>query len=74
MRFCPAVECNGGLSEEPEVARQSGADQEVPHAEVSSEQTTGDFDFNEFFSLETMPGLASVRLHAGVAESGCCMC
>ncbi|KAL2090973.1 hypothetical protein ACEWY4_013236 [Coilia grayii] len=55
------VECNGGLSEEPEVARQSGADQEVPHAEVPPEQTAGEFDFNEFFNLEkTMPGLASM--------------
>ncbi len=58
----PTVECNGGLSGVPEVVQVSGADQEVPHAEVLSEQTPGDFDFNEFFNLEkTMPGLASVR-------------
>lgn len=58
-----AVECNGGLSEEPELAQESGADQEVPHSEVLPEQSTGEFDFNEFFNLEkTMPGLASVRL------------
>ncbi|XP_062402154.1 eukaryotic translation initiation factor 4E transporter isoform X3 [Sardina pilchardus] len=51
-----AVECNGGLSEEPELAQGSGADQEVPRSEVLPEQTSGDFDFNEFF----MPGLASM--------------
>ncbi|XP_051752429.1 eukaryotic translation initiation factor 4E transporter isoform X2 [Ctenopharyngodon idella] len=55
------VECNGGLSEDPEVVQESGADQEVPHAEVLPEQTPGEFDFNEFFNLEkTMPGLASM--------------
>ncbi|KAM3877576.1 eukaryotic translation initiation factor 4E transporter [Diretmus argenteus] len=53
-----AVECNGGLAEE---ARDSTADQEVPHPEVLPEQSGGDFDFNEFFNLEkTMPGLASM--------------
>ncbi|XP_051985619.1 eukaryotic translation initiation factor 4E transporter isoform X1 [Xyrauchen texanus] len=52
------VECNGGLSE---VVHKSGADQEVPHAEVLPEQTPGEFDFNEFFNLEkTMPVLASM--------------
>ncbi|CAB1315267.1 unnamed protein product, partial [Coregonus sp. 'balchen'] len=59
-----AVECNGGLAEEHEqVVRDSHstADQEVPHPEVLPEQTSGDFDFNEFFNLEkTMPGLASM--------------
>uniref|UniRef100_A0A8C1K647 Eukaryotic translation initiation factor 4E nuclear import factor 1 n=1 Tax=Cyprinus carpio TaxID=7962 RepID=A0A8C1K647_CYPCA len=56
------VECNGGLSEDPEVVQESGADQEVPHAEVLPEQTPGEFDFNEFFNLEkTMPGLASLQ-------------
>ncbi|XP_062325014.1 eukaryotic translation initiation factor 4E transporter isoform X3 [Osmerus eperlanus] len=56
-----AVECNGGLAEEPDVVRDSTADQEVPHPEVLPEQTSGDFDFNEFFNLEkTMPGLASM--------------
>ncbi|XP_016126509.1 eukaryotic translation initiation factor 4E transporter-like isoform X4 [Sinocyclocheilus grahami] len=56
------VECNGGLLEDPEVVQQSGADQEVPHAEVLPEQTPGEFDFNEFFNLEkTMPGLASLQ-------------
>ncbi|XP_062325030.1 eukaryotic translation initiation factor 4E transporter isoform X5 [Osmerus eperlanus] len=57
-----AVECNGGLAEEPDVVRDSTADQEVPHPEVLPEQTSGDFDFNEFFNLEkTMPGLASLQ-------------
>ncbi|CAJ1050671.1 eukaryotic translation initiation factor 4E transporter isoform X3 [Xyrichtys novacula] len=54
------VECNGGQPEE-QVVLQSTADQEVPHPDVLPEQTTGDFDFNEFFNLEkTMPGLASM--------------
>uniref|UniRef100_A0A8C5AB44 Eukaryotic translation initiation factor 4E nuclear import factor 1 n=1 Tax=Gadus morhua TaxID=8049 RepID=A0A8C5AB44_GADMO len=53
-------ECNGGLPEEPDVVRDSTADQEVPHPEVLPEQSGSDFDFNEFFNLEkTMPGLAS---------------
>uniref|UniRef100_A0AAY5L0Y9 Eukaryotic translation initiation factor 4E nuclear import factor 1 n=1 Tax=Esox lucius TaxID=8010 RepID=A0AAY5L0Y9_ESOLU len=60
------VDCNGGLTEEPELLLReshSTADQEVPHPEVLPEQTSGDFDFNEFFNLEkTMPGLASVSL------------
>ncbi|XP_056130110.1 eukaryotic translation initiation factor 4E transporter isoform X3 [Lampris incognitus] len=56
-----AVDCNGGQAEEPHVARDSTADQEVPHSEVLPEQSGGDFDFNEFFNLEkTMPGLASM--------------
>ncbi|KAM4613627.1 eukaryotic translation initiation factor 4E transporter isoform 2-T2 [Polymixia lowei] len=56
-----AVECNGGQAEEPDVGRDSTADQEVPHPEVLPEQSGGDFDFNEFFNLEkTMPGLASM--------------
>uniref|UniRef100_A0A4W5P5K1 Eukaryotic translation initiation factor 4E nuclear import factor 1 n=1 Tax=Hucho hucho TaxID=62062 RepID=A0A4W5P5K1_9TELE len=57
-----AVECNGGLAEEQVVRdSHSTADQEVPHPEVLPEQTSGDFDFNEFFNLEkTMPGLASM--------------
>ncbi|XP_041638993.1 eukaryotic translation initiation factor 4E transporter [Cheilinus undulatus] len=55
------VECNGGQPEEQDVGLQSSADQEVPHPDVLPEQTTGDFDFNEFFNLEkTMPGLASM--------------
>uniref|UniRef100_A0A7N6AS20 Eukaryotic translation initiation factor 4E nuclear import factor 1 n=1 Tax=Anabas testudineus TaxID=64144 RepID=A0A7N6AS20_ANATE len=55
-----AVECNGGQAEE-QVGLQSTADQEVPHPDVLPEQSTGDFDFNEFFNLEkTMPGLASM--------------
>ncbi|KAI3370043.1 hypothetical protein L3Q82_024828, partial [Scortum barcoo] len=55
-----SVECNGGQTEEQVL--QSTADQEVPHPDVLPEQTTGDFDFNEFnFTLEkTMPGLASM--------------
>ncbi|XP_034725844.1 eukaryotic translation initiation factor 4E transporter isoform X3 [Etheostoma cragini] len=53
------VECNG-TAEERDAGLQSTADQEVPHPDVLPEQTTGDFDFNEFFNLEkTMPGLAS---------------
>ncbi|KAK7916595.1 hypothetical protein WMY93_012356 [Mugilogobius chulae] len=52
------VECNGGQAEEPSL--QSTADQEVPHTDVLPEQSAGDFDFNEFFNLETMPGLASM--------------
>ena len=65
--MCHAVDCNGGLSEEPEVARESGADQEVPRSAVLPDQTAGEFDFNEFFNLEkTMPGLASVRLSTGL--------
>ncbi|CDQ87825.1 unnamed protein product [Oncorhynchus mykiss] len=60
--LCSAVECNGGLAEEHVVRdSHSTADQEVPHPEVLPEQTSGDFDFNEFFNLEkTMPGLASM--------------
>ncbi|XP_067443288.1 eukaryotic translation initiation factor 4E transporter isoform X4 [Thunnus thynnus] len=55
------VECNGGQGEEKDVGLQSTADQEVPHPDVLPEQSTGDFDFNEFFNLEkTMPGLASM--------------
>ncbi|XP_059184495.1 eukaryotic translation initiation factor 4E transporter isoform X2 [Centropristis striata] len=55
------VECNGGQAEERGTGLQSTADQEVPHPDVLPEQTTGDFDFNEFFNLEkTMPGLASM--------------
>uniref|UniRef100_A0A671XKZ9 Eukaryotic translation initiation factor 4E nuclear import factor 1 n=1 Tax=Sparus aurata TaxID=8175 RepID=A0A671XKZ9_SPAAU len=53
------VECNGGQAGEKDIG-QSSADQEVPHPDVLPEQSTGDFDFNEFFNLEkTMPGLAS---------------
>ncbi|XP_012728135.2 eukaryotic translation initiation factor 4E transporter isoform X1 [Fundulus heteroclitus] len=56
-----AVECNGGIAEEPEVPRQSTADQEVPHPDFLPDQSAGDFDFNEFFNIEkTMPGLASM--------------
>uniref|UniRef100_A0A3Q3NGM4 Eukaryotic translation initiation factor 4E nuclear import factor 1 n=1 Tax=Mastacembelus armatus TaxID=205130 RepID=A0A3Q3NGM4_9TELE len=54
------VECNGGQAEEQDGGLQSTADQEVPHP-VLPDQSTGDFDFNEFFNLEkTMPGLASM--------------
>ncbi|KAM4588374.1 eukaryotic translation initiation factor 4E transporter isoform 4-T4 [Odontesthes bonariensis] len=64
-----AVECNGGLPEE-KVGLQSTADQEVPHPDVLPEQSTGDFDFNEFFNLEkTMPGLASQPSDQGVTVS-----
>lgn len=55
------MECNGGQADERNAGLQFTADQEVPHPDVLPEQTTGDFDFNEFFNLEkTMPGLASV--------------
>uniref|UniRef100_A0AAQ4QIS1 Eukaryotic translation initiation factor 4E nuclear import factor 1 n=1 Tax=Gasterosteus aculeatus aculeatus TaxID=481459 RepID=A0AAQ4QIS1_GASAC len=55
------VECNGGQADARDAGVQSTADQEVPHPDVLPEQTTGDFDFNEFFNLEkTMPGLASM--------------
>lgn len=68
--LCAPVECNGGQAEEHEVGLQSTADQEVPHPDVLPEQSTGDFDFNEFFNLEkTMPGLASVStgVHCGLS-------
>lgn len=59
MTFCAAVEYNGQAGEQHGL--RSSADQEVPHPDVLPEQSTGDFDFNEFFNLEkTMPGLASV--------------
>ncbi|XP_062853968.1 eukaryotic translation initiation factor 4E transporter isoform X2 [Trichomycterus rosablanca] len=62
------VECNGGLSEEPRVVQEMGADQEVPHPDVLPEQIAGEFDFNEFFNLEkTMPGLASLQHSADPA-------
>ncbi|XP_044203757.1 eukaryotic translation initiation factor 4E transporter isoform X7 [Thunnus albacares] len=62
------VECNGGQGEEKDVGLQSTADQEVPHPDVLPEQSTGDFDFNEFFNLEkTMPGLASLQQHSDPA-------
>nr|XP_046239553.1 eukaryotic translation initiation factor 4E transporter isoform X2 [Scatophagus argus] len=54
------VECNGGQAGEQDVGLRPAADQEVPHPDVLPEQSTGDFDFNEFFNLEkTVPGLAS---------------
>lgn len=57
---CAAVECNGQAAGQ-DVGLQSSADQEVPHPDVLPEQSTGEFDFNEFFNLEkTVPGLASV--------------
>ncbi|XP_016892205.1 eukaryotic translation initiation factor 4E transporter isoform X1 [Cynoglossus semilaevis] len=53
------VECNGGQVEQEGL--RSTADQEVPHPDVLPEQSTREFDFNEFFNLEnTMPGLASM--------------
>lgn len=62
------VECNGCPAEEPTRGVQTSADQEVPHPEVLPEQSTSDFDFNEFFNLEkTMPGLASVSAGALLA-------
>ncbi|KAK2915118.1 eukaryotic translation initiation factor 4E transporter [Channa argus] len=60
MDFVKEVECNGRAEVQGTVSR-STADQEVPHPDVLPEQSTGDFDFNEFFNLEkTMPGLASM--------------
>ncbi|KAM8867655.1 eukaryotic translation initiation factor 4E transporter isoform 1-T1 [Synchiropus picturatus] len=53
------VECNG-QTEEQDLSLRSSADQEVPHPDVLPEHSTGDFDFNEFFNLETMPALASM--------------
>lgn len=67
VTFLVIVECNG--QPEEQVSLQSTADQEVPHPDVLPEQSTGDFDFNEFFNLEkTMPGLASVStgVHWGI--------
>ncbi|KAK6483651.1 eukaryotic translation initiation factor 4E transporter-like [Huso huso] len=59
-----AVECNGGLAEEPEVevSPDTAADQEVPQGVVLPEPSApGEFDFNEFFNLDkTVPGLASM--------------
>ncbi|XP_064153713.1 eukaryotic translation initiation factor 4E transporter isoform X2 [Anguilla rostrata] len=56
-----AVECNGGLTEEPELEKKTTLDQEVPHGDGRPEPAAGEFDFNEFFNLEkTMPGLASM--------------
>lgn len=59
--FLTAVDVNGGLVEDQDVSLPSTADQEVPHPDVLPDQSSRDFDFNEFFNLEkTMPGLASV--------------
>ncbi|TKS71357.1 Eukaryotic translation initiation factor 4E transporter [Collichthys lucidus] len=56
--------CSSSEAGEQDVGLQSSADQEVPHPDVLPEQSTGDFDFNEFFNLEkTMPGLASGWSH-----------
>lgn len=66
--YLTVVECNGCQAEEQPRGSQTSADQEVPHPEVLPEQSTSDFDFNEFFNLEkTMPGLASVS--AGACRS-----
>lgn len=55
------MDVNGGLVEDQDVSLPSTADQEVPHPDVLPDQSSRDFDFNEFFNLEkTMPGLASV--------------
>ncbi|XP_064434808.1 eukaryotic translation initiation factor 4E transporter isoform X6 [Mirounga angustirostris] len=58
------VECNGGVAEEDEVevilAQEPAADQEVPRDAVLPEQSPGEFDFNEFFNLDKVPGLASM--------------
>ncbi|KAK2119217.1 Eukaryotic translation initiation factor 4E transporter [Saguinus oedipus] len=59
-----AIECNGGVAEEDEVevilAQQPAADQEVPRDADLPEQSPVEFDFNEFFNLDKVPGLASV--------------
>ncbi|XP_078194986.1 eukaryotic translation initiation factor 4E transporter isoform X10 [Callithrix jacchus] len=58
------IECNGGVAEEDEVevilAQEPAADQEVPRDAVLPEQSPGEFDFNEFFNLDKVPGLASM--------------
>ncbi|XP_069038144.1 eukaryotic translation initiation factor 4E transporter isoform X4 [Lepisosteus oculatus] len=67
-----AVECNGGLAEEPEaeVCVDLAADQEVPRRVVLAEPGPGDFDFNEFFDPEnTVPGLASQTLDSQFVPS-----
>ncbi|KAL0625193.1 Eukaryotic translation initiation factor 4E transporter [Plecturocebus cupreus] len=55
---------NGGVAEEDEVevilAQEPAADQEVPRDAVLPEQSPGEFDFNEFFNLDKVPGLASM--------------
>ncbi|XP_028914468.1 eukaryotic translation initiation factor 4E transporter isoform X5 [Ornithorhynchus anatinus] len=62
------VECNGGVAEEDEVevilAQETAADQEVPREAVLPEQAPGEFDFNEFFNLDKVPGLASRNLES----------
>uniref|UniRef100_A0A8C0P2Q5 Eukaryotic translation initiation factor 4E nuclear import factor 1 n=2 Tax=Canis lupus familiaris TaxID=9615 RepID=A0A8C0P2Q5_CANLF len=63
-RIAGIVECNGGVAEEDEVevilAQEPAADQEVPRDAVLPEQSPGEFDFNEFFNLDKVPGLASM--------------
>uniref|UniRef100_A0A8C5XGA0 Eukaryotic translation initiation factor 4E nuclear import factor 1 n=2 Tax=Microcebus murinus TaxID=30608 RepID=A0A8C5XGA0_MICMU len=64
-RIVGIVECNGGVAEEDEVevilAQEPAADQEVPRDAVLPEQSPGEFDFNEIFNLDKVPGLASVN-------------
>ncbi|XP_074149267.1 eukaryotic translation initiation factor 4E transporter isoform X3 [Sminthopsis crassicaudata] len=61
-------EFNGGVAEEDEVevilAQEPAADQEVPREAVLPEQSPGEFDFNEFFNLDKVPGLASRNLES----------
>uniref|UniRef100_A0A2K5PHQ8 Eukaryotic translation initiation factor 4E nuclear import factor 1 n=1 Tax=Cebus imitator TaxID=2715852 RepID=A0A2K5PHQ8_CEBIM len=63
-RIVGIIECNGGVAEEDEVevilAQEPAADQEVPRDAVLPEQSPGEFDFNEFFNLDKVPGLASM--------------
>ncbi|KAM5238421.1 eukaryotic translation initiation factor 4E transporter isoform 2-T2 [Ctenodactylus gundi] len=63
-RIVGIVECNGGVAEEDEVevilTQEPTADQEVPRDAVLPEQSPGEFDFNEFFNLDKVPGLASM--------------
>ncbi|XP_069353574.1 eukaryotic translation initiation factor 4E transporter isoform X2 [Eulemur rufifrons] len=63
-RIVGIAECNGGVAEEDEVevilAQEPAADQEVPRDAVLPEQSPGEFDFNEFFNLDKVPGLASM--------------
>lgn len=54
----PASGFNGGQAEEQGATIQSSADQEVPHNDDLPEQPPTDFDFNEFFTQDSM---SSVR-------------
>ncbi|XP_049641687.1 eukaryotic translation initiation factor 4E transporter-like isoform X2 [Suncus etruscus] len=56
------AECSGGVAEEEDVleiilAQKPAADQEMPWETILPEQSQGEFDFNEFFNLDKVPGL-----------------